>query len=70
MDTIRPRQTPQPGEKWRIRIRPVEWQCPYCHVFLDVGGQANNGLVVRIVEKVQDTFVHIRRGCNATVSLP
>jgi len=63
-------QMPQPGEYWRIRIRPVEYWCPKCGVPLDIGGSANNGLIVRIIPKVEDSFVHIRRGCNATIPLP
>ncbi len=64
------RKVPQPGELWRIRIRPVEWACPHCNVPLEVGGQANDGKVVRILAPVQDSFVHVRRGCNRTVKLP
>ncbi|MDP3063881.1 MAG: hypothetical protein Q8O40_11830 [Chloroflexota bacterium] len=61
---------PQPGELWRVRIRPVEWQCPYCQGWLEDVGCANDGLVVRIVAPVKDTFIHLRRGCNRTIPLP
>lgn len=64
------RNLPQPGEVWRVRIRPVEWECPRCHTLLHVGGNAHDGQFVRIIPPVEDSFVHIRHGCNATVPLP
>lgn len=63
-------QMPQPGEIWRIQIRPVEWDCPKCHTPFHIGGSANDGRLARIVEPVENSFVHIRRGCNATIPLP
>ncbi len=65
---------PQPGERWRIHIRPVEYDCPNCHTPLHIGGDANNGKVIQIVDPRRvpngDTYEHRRRGCNATLPLP
>lgn len=66
---------PQPGERWRIRIRPVEYDCPACGTPLHVGANADDGRIVRIIDPKYvpggaDSFVHRRDGCNASIPLP
>lgn len=61
---------PQPGELWRVAIRPVEWHCPHCHAPLEIGGTANNGLIARIIPPVQDWFLHVHPGCDQVVPFP
>ena len=66
---------PQPGQYWVVRIRPVEYDCPRCHVPLDVGANGNNDTIVRIVSPSQVPNVtlgmrHKRRGCGGSIPVP
>ena len=61
---------PQPGEWWRVRIRPVEFQCPHCLIWIEVSGRAHDGVLARIVPKPSLPFIHRRRGCNRRFAVP
>lgn len=68
---------PQPGERWRVRIRQVEWECPACGTPIDIGGYADDGRIVHIVDPAvvprlgdPPSFVHRHDGCNASIPVP
>lgn len=59
---------PQPGERWRIRIRPVEWKCPGCGELLHVSAAQRDGRVAAIVNYTGSISHH--RECGAQYPFP
>lgn len=61
---------PQPGERWRIHVRPVEWDCPNCGAPLHLATKAPDGKVVTIVESQATLFIHNYLDCHTPIPIP
>ena len=66
---------PQPGERWRLRVRRIEWQCPKCGGEFEISAQAqsDDGLVVTIVSLKYGPSITVRHDvetCCGEFQLP